>query len=88
MVILRSEESISDTKCGGGDHIQQTSYPALQRGTTFPSVLTGLIETSPFSSLQGSAVTAGAALAWQRAPCERYQGAGTASARVSLRPVP
>ena len=63
-----------DTTYSEGVYVRQTLHPELRCGTTFSPVLTDLIETSPFSSLRGSAVTAIAALALQRAPWERYQG--------------
>lgn len=61
---------------------QPTLHPGLHCGTTSCPVLTCLTETSPFSSKQGSAVTAIAALTLQRAPRERYQGTRAAGVCV------
>lgn len=81
LLILRGKESIHLTLNTAKQftysrlYIQQSLHTDLHHDTTFSPILTGLIETSPFPSLRGSAVTAITASALRRAPWERYQSA-------------
>jgi len=63
-----------DTKYSQGVYAQQTLHPDLHHGVAYSPVLSGLVKTSPFSSLPGSAVSAIRALALRRAPWGTYQG--------------